>query len=79
MPLDKDSRKKFLQKIGAQIVEIRIKKGISSAELARRCDLDPPNITRIEKGRVNIGIVTLQEICTALEIKIEDFFADLHS
>ena len=67
-------RKVFLNQLGKRIVELRIKKGISQAELARRCDKDPQSIERIENAKVNPTAYTLRLIANGLECKTMDLF-----
>jgi DNA-binding XRE family transcriptional regulator len=62
----------FLKKLGARITEFRIKKGISQVELGLRCDIEKPNMNRIEKGNTNPTILTLKKICAELEVSIEE-------
>lgn len=70
MQSDKEGQEKFLRKLGAAIALTRKQKGLSGAELARLCDMDAPNLTRIEKGRVNIGVSHLKRICEAMGVSL---------
>jgi DNA-binding XRE family transcriptional regulator len=37
-------------------------------------DMDQPNITRLEKGRVNPSIYLVKQICETLGVSIEELF-----
>lgn len=54
------------QAIISNIVEIRLEKGLSQMELAKRTGMHRSNICRIESGRQNILIDTLIRIFDAL-------------
>lgn len=66
----------FLKNIGEHIKRERLKKGISGAELSRMIFMDKPNLTRIEKGRVNPSLYVIKQICIALELPLAEFFKD---
>ena len=59
------------ERIGNKIKEIRIKKGISTYQLAELSGLMQPNIIRIEKGKYSTGIDILSKIADALGCKID--------
>ena len=54
------------QAIIFKIVEVRLEKGLSKMELAKRTGMHRSNICRIESGRQNISIDTLIRIFDAL-------------
>ncbi len=54
------------QAIISNIVEIRLEKGLSQMELAKRTGMHRSNICRSESGRQNISIDTLIRIFDAL-------------
>lgn len=72
------AKDKYLKQIGLKIKEIRLSKNLSQTDLAFLLDKDQQSIQRIEKGRVNISIYLLLQICDALEIKMEDFHKKLN-
>lgn len=63
----KENRKK----IGEQIMSIRQAKGITQLELANATGLDRANISKIERGKYNVGIDIIQKICDALGTRLE--------
>ena len=69
---DKKKEDKYLIKLGENIKQIRIAKGISQKYLAQECDIEPPNMRRIEAGKTNPTTRTLLRISKVLEIDIKD-------
>jgi transcriptional regulator with XRE-family HTH domain len=70
---DKES---FTIQLGIQLKKIRKQKGISLAELGLRGDFDKHALSKIENGKKEITVYSLQKICVSLEIEIEDFFKE---
>ncbi|MCT3756074.1 helix-turn-helix transcriptional regulator [Elizabethkingia anophelis] len=69
-------KSEILIRVGKRIKELRIQKGISQVDLVARMDgnIDPTNISRIEAGRTNPTLLTLQRIANALEVNISELF-----
>ena len=71
---------KFQKEFGKQIEKFRTQKDLSYRQLAQRCDIDHSNISKIEKGEINIRLSTILELAKGLEIqpqKLFDFRIDL--
>lgn len=64
----------ILIEFGKHLRALREAKGVSSAEMARRCFMDRGNYTRIETGKTNPTLITLKKICDALEISYTELF-----
>ena len=62
----------ILKQLGKRIAIIRKEKKITQLELAFRCDIEGPNITRIESGGTNPTFLTLKKIAEGLEISIDE-------
>ena len=64
----------LLKNVGKNIKKIRENKGLSQVDLIGKMDglFDPTNISRIEAGRNNPTIYTLQRIADALEISLTE-------
>lgn len=62
----------YLLLIGKNISRIRKSKGLTIKELGYLCDMEKSNLIPIEKGRINITIMTLLKICKALDIELKD-------
>ncbi|MCT3899748.1 helix-turn-helix domain-containing protein [Elizabethkingia miricola] len=69
-------KSEILIQVGKRIKELRIQKGISQVDLVARMygNIDPTNISRIEAGRTNPTLLTLQRIANALEVNISELF-----
>ena len=61
-------------KVGKRIQEIRIEKNISQQDLAARCNFEKSNMSRLEAGRVNATLSTLEILAKALEVNIKELF-----
>ena len=59
---------KDLKIIGNRIKELRLEKKFSQAKLAADCNVEISQISRIERGLLNTGIIQLISIARALEI-----------
>lgn len=67
-------KKQLLLKIGNRIRSLREKKGISQAELGRRCLQGSSWMARIENGNVNSSIFTYHIVAEALEVNLDELF-----
>jgi transcriptional regulator with XRE-family HTH domain len=69
--MDKEA---FLIKLGARISTLRKSQKMKQAELAALCDIETPNLRRIEAGRTNPTALTCLKISQALNIPLKDIF-----
>jgi len=67
-------KKEFLKVLGNNIKELRSKKGINQAELARRCEKERSSIERIENGKINTSVFIIYEIAIALDVHPKEIF-----
>lgn len=65
---------KFVNSLGNQIRNLRVKKNISQEELANIADIPINQVGRIERGEVNTTVVTIKAIAEALEIPLRELF-----
>lgn len=63
-------------KIGQRIKELRTLAGYSQMELSDRSNLDRTYITSVENGKRNISIENINNIATALNVTLKEFFDD---
>jgi transcriptional regulator with XRE-family HTH domain len=61
-------------KIGARIRNLRMKKNMTQNHLAMECDFEKASMSRIESGRNNSTLRTLDKICKALNVPIGELF-----
>jgi len=66
--LIRDSDKKYLKILGANIKRLREAKGLSLRQLSYACNIDNSKISKIEKGQINITFTTLLQLANALEM-----------
>jgi len=64
--------KKFLKALGKKIKELREEQNISQDQLAYECEKHRTHINRIEKGKINTGIINLQHISKALGVNLKE-------
>ena len=64
--------KQILFLIGGRIRLLRNQKGLSQQDLADLCGFEKSNMCRIEGGKSNLTIKTLNIIAVALSVKISE-------
>lgn len=65
--LIRDSDKKKLRLLGANIKRLREAKQLSLRDMSYACNIDNSKISKIEKGQINITFTTILQIADALE------------
>ncbi len=61
--------------VGKRIKELRYKHNITTSELAKRCNVSQPVISKLENGHRIPDVPTIQKICEVFDITLADFFA----
>ena len=61
-------------KVGKRIQQIRIEKNISQQDLAARCNFEKSNMSRLEAGRANATLSTLDIVSKALDVEVIELF-----
>ena len=61
--------------VSFRIRALRRERGLTVRELAERCEMERPNLSRIESGRTNPTLRTLCVICQALNAEPADLLA----
>ncbi len=59
---------------GRKVEVFRKKLNLSYRQLAQKCDVDHSNISKIEKGEVDIRISTIQELAKGLDVHPHELF-----
>lgn len=62
------------KKVGARIRELRILQNLSQQDLAAKCNFEKSNMSRLEAGKVNTTLSTLNKVSEALGVEISDLF-----
>ncbi|MEO9851901.1 MAG: helix-turn-helix transcriptional regulator [Reichenbachiella sp.] len=65
-------------KFGKQVRRLREARGLSSADASRLLLMDRSNWSRIETGKTNITISTMNEICKKLNITFQELFEEFN-
>ena len=68
------NKNEFLTLFGKEIEKHRIKQNLSYRQLAQRCDIDHSNISKIEKGEINITLSSILELSKGLKIYPKELF-----
>src|SRR5215204_5383402 len=61
--------------LGYDIKALRLKKGLSQRELAKRSGLANTSISLLEQGRVDPSIASLKKVLNALGVSLGEFFS----
>lgn len=64
--------KVYLKKLGNRIRTLRKEKGLSQLDLGVSMDNYAEQISRIERGQLNVSICTLKKIAESLEITLHE-------
>jgi transcriptional regulator with XRE-family HTH domain len=67
---------KLLEKFGIHIKALRKSKGMTQEELAYASDMELSQVYRIEKGKVNATITTIEALSKGLEISIGELLKE---
>lgn len=62
--------------LGERLRMLRAERHLSQRDLARLAKVSPNNISLIERGEISPSVATLQNLATALQVRISYFFAD---
>ena len=69
---DEEGIRKFAQRLK----KIRLDKGLTQEKLAWLADIEPMQISKIERGLINTSLSQILNLAKALEIPPADFFND---
>lgn len=67
--MGKEDTQDYLTKFGENLKKIRESRNLSLRALSALCTIDYSDISKMESGKINITILTLQELAEALEVK----------
>ena len=68
-----------LREIGNRLLTLRKDRGLTQAELAEKAGLADRTYADIERGTVNMRLMTLLQICDALNVLPNDVLYDDHA
>jgi transcriptional regulator with XRE-family HTH domain len=61
-------------KVGKRMVQLRKNMGLKQVDLAHKADIDDGFLRRIESGKVNPTLKTLEKIANGLDVVMKDLF-----
>lgn len=64
----------FIKRFGMRVEQLRKEKGLSYRTMAQLCDVDYSDISKIEKGQINITLGTVLELSKALGVEVRELF-----
>ena len=67
-----EANKKFLKALGSRIRDIRKSKVLSQLDVGVAMDNYAEQVSRIERGKINVTICTLNNIAKCLDITVSD-------
>jgi transcriptional regulator with XRE-family HTH domain len=67
-----DTQKDYLIKFGRHLQTLRKDKKLSLRKLAAKCNVEHADITRYEKGEINLTLMSLIELSIGLEIPLKE-------
>jgi transcriptional regulator with XRE-family HTH domain len=68
--------KEILFKFGRHLRQLRLTKKLSQQELELKAEISKNQVGNIERGEVNITLITATAIAKALEISLKELFDD---
>jgi transcriptional regulator with XRE-family HTH domain len=68
--------KRDAKTFGARLKELRVKAGLTQAELGERMDMLPTNIARLESGGRDPSWDTVKRLAKALGVSTDDFVTE---
>ncbi len=67
---------KLLDEFGVHVRHLRQERGLTLEELAYACDIELSQVHRIEKGKTNLSLSTIEAIAKGLELSIGELLKD---
>ena len=63
-----------LKKIGKRIQELRELQNLSQQDFAAKINYDKSNMSRLEAGKTNMTVTTLEKVSKALNVELVELF-----
>lgn len=67
-------RSAFIRRIARRIASVRAERGLTQEQFASRLEIATKNVQRLESGRQNLTLATIERIAGALDVPPETFF-----
>ncbi|RDJ04600.1 transcriptional regulator [Rhizobium phaseoli] len=65
--------------IGWNLRRLRVDRGLSQERLALEAEIDRSYVGRVERGRENVTVATLEALARVLSVNVSELFADVGS
>ncbi|PDT20297.1 helix-turn-helix domain-containing protein [Rhizobium hidalgonense] len=65
--------------IGWNLRRLRVDRGLSQERLALEAEIDRSYVGRVERGRENVTVATLEALARVLSVNVSELFADVDS
>jgi transcriptional regulator with XRE-family HTH domain len=69
----------ILKEFGNNLKKIRTQKGLSLRALSYECSIDFSDIGKIERGEINITLLTIMQLAKALNVPVVELFGKSES
>ena len=66
--------KETLKEFGSNLKKIRKRKGLSLRALSYECSIDFSDIGKIERGEINVTLLTIVQLAKALDVPRDELF-----
>lgn len=66
--------KETLKEFGSNLQKIRKQKGLSLRALSYECSIDFSDIGKIERGEINVTLLTIVQLAKALAVPPDELF-----
>ena len=66
--------RRFLQRLGSRLRELRTARRLTQAQLAEACGLHRTFIGSVERGERNLAVLSLRRVARALRAPMADLF-----
>jgi transcriptional regulator with XRE-family HTH domain len=73
--MNRDDRR-FLERVGFRVRELRQAAGLTQAQLADKCGLHRTFVGSVERGERNVALLSLRRIAQALRVSPVELLAD---
>ena len=68
------TKEEFKILFGKKLEQLRLEQQLTYRSLAERCDIDSSDISKIEKGKIDIQLKTVLELCKGLNRHPRELF-----
>jgi transcriptional regulator with XRE-family HTH domain len=68
------TKEEFKILFGKKLKHLRLQQNLTYRSMAERCDIDSSDISKIEKGKIDIQLKTILELCKGLNMHPKELF-----